>query len=55
MRGNPGTLAVVICALGSIVPVALGAQIYRWELITWQLIAATMAALGWFYSRRSPS
>jgi hypothetical protein len=52
MRGNLAMFGVVIGAIASIVTVSLSAHIYRWEVIEWQLIAATMAVLGWGYSRR---
>jgi hypothetical protein len=54
MRGNPGAPIVAISAVIGLIGASLGSHIYRWELISWQAVAAVMAVLAWRYSRWRP-
>ena len=51
MRGNYGLLIVFLGAILSLAGTCLGGQLYRWEMITWESVAAVAGLLGYSYSR----
>lgn len=51
MVKNLGPLLVIIGAVLATIGLALGARVYRWELLTWAWAAAAIAALRWFDTR----
>jgi hypothetical protein len=50
--GVGGFLALLVAALGRLVPLALESTQYAWTLVHWTLLVVNLAAMAWFEGYR---